>query len=346
MKKMILASITGTLLWTTTAFAYPAIQVYVDGQAVSFDQPPVIIDDRTLVPMRAIFQALGSEVTWSEPTQTITSTKNGDTVVLKIGEAGLYKNGTLVYTMAVPAQIVNDRTMVPVRAIAEAFDAEVGWDPQGYVVTVLSSQAATENGYSTTVEAEDGTTVLSFQMNFAQSSSSYGDKMEKTMSEEAETLAEDFIDTYGKQAKTEYASAKAKGVSFSPYSYVGSYEITRQDSAFVSFYGTSTQYIGGSQTKRGCISHTFSASTGKELALSDIVDDSQKELEAFWETSFGALIEEKPASFYSNAEDRLEQYMDEVGFYLTKDGIGFYLPPETIAPNETGIVSFSVKYEL
>ena len=346
MKKKIFACIIGALLWTTTAFAYPAIQVYVDGQAVSFDQPPVIIDDRTLVPMRAIFQALGSEVTWSEPTRTITSTKNGDTIVLKIGEEGLYKNGSLVYTMAVPAQIINGRTLVPVRAIAEAFDAEVGWDPQGYVVTVLSSQAASERNYSTIVKAEDGTTVLSFQMNFAQSSNSYAEKMEKTMSGEAESLAKDFIDTYGKQAKNEYASAKAKGASFSPYYYVGSYEITREDSAFVSFYGTNTQYTGGSQTKSGCISHTFSASTGKELALSDVVHDSEKEIQAFLETSFGALIDEKPTAFYADAKKRLESSLDEVGYYLTKDGIAFYLSPETIAPKEAGIVSFTLKIEL
>lgn len=346
MKKMILASIIGTLLWTTTAFAYPAIQVYVDGKAVSFDQPPVIINDRTLVPMRAIFQALGSEVTWSEPTKTITSTKNGDTIVLKIGEEGLYKNGALVYTMAVPAQIISDRTMVPLRAIAEAFDAEVGWDPQGYVVTVVSSQGASEKAYTTTVKAEDGTTVLSFQMDFAQSGGNYGDKMQKTMFDEGKTISEGFINTYGKQAKTEYASAKAKGASFSPYYYVGSYEITRDDSELVSYFGTSTQFTGTSETKSGCTSHTFSASTGKELALTDIVDDSKAELQAFWKTSFGALIKEKPASFYSNAEERLEKAMDKVGFYLTKDGIGFYLPPETIAPKEAGIVSFTVKYDI
>lgn len=346
MKKIILASIAASFLWTTTAFAYPAIQVFVDGQGISFDQPPVIVEDRTLVPMRAIFQALGSEVAWSESDQTITSTRNGDTVVLKIGDSGLYKNGQLKYTMAVPARIMNERTLVPLRAVAEAFDAQVGWDPQGYVVTVISSQAEAENSNTTTVKADDGTVVLSFRMDIPKSKGSYASQMEKTLNEEAKALTKAFVDTYGKKAQTEYESDKAKGTSFSPYYYVGSYEITREDSKLVSFYGTSTQYTGELQGQRACTSHTFSATNGKELALSDIIADSNKELQAFWKTSFGALIDEKPSNFYSDAKVRLEKNMDIVGFYVTKDGLGFYLPPETIAPNDGGIISFTVKYNL
>ncbi|MDD3393759.1 MAG: stalk domain-containing protein [Anaerotignum sp.] len=342
MKKSFLAMMVAALFFAVPAVASPTIQVYVDGQAVSFDQPPVIIDDRTLVPMRAIFQALGSEVAWSEPDQTITSTKNGDTLVLKIGDAGLYKNGQLVYTMAVPARIISDRTMVPVRAIAESFDAEVGWDPVGYVITIISAEGAAEYNDSTTIEADDGTTVLSYKMNFVPSNSAYADEIQKTLMAEARAFVED----YGKKAKTEYAAAKAKGNSFIPYSFVGSYEMTRDDSKLISFYGTSTQYTGGSQSVKVCTSHTFSAKTGKELALSDVIEDSEAEIQDFWSSSLGKLIDAKPESFYSDAKSRLERYFDEVGYYVTKDGIAFYLPPETIAPKEAGIVSFTMKIEL
>lgn len=338
-------ALTVSFLFATSAFAHPPINVYVDSQAVSFDQAPIIINDRTLVPMRAIFQALGSEVSWYEPTKTVTSTKDGDSFVLVIGQTGLYKNGQLVYSMDVPAQIVNDRTMVPVRAIAEAFDAEVNWDPVGYVITIFSAEDATQNSYSTTVEAEDGTVVLSYKMSLAQSSNQYAAQMEKVLLAEAEELAKDFVNTYGAKAKKDYEGAKAAGNSFAPYYSVGSYEITREDSALVSFYGTSTGYTGGSETVRSCSSHTFSAKNGKEQKLSDLIDDSQKEIEAFWSTSFGTLIDEKPTGFYSDAKKRLEKCMDKVGFYLTADGIAFYLPPETIAPKEAGIISFTMKYE-
>ncbi len=345
MKKTVLVgAVAVVLFFATSVFAYPSIKVFVDGQAVSFDQAPVIIDDRTLVPMRAIFQALGSEVSWYEPTKTVTSTKDGDTFVLVIGQTGLYKNGQLVYTMDVPARIMNGRTMVPVRAIAEAFDAEVGWDPAGYVINIFSGEDEVQNSYSTTVLADDGTVVLSFDMSVSKSSSKYAEKMEKILMAEAEEIAEDFINDYGTKAKKEYASAK--GTSFTPYTYQGSYELTRDDSELVSFYGTSTQYTGGSETARSCFSHTFYAKSGEEVELFTLIGDTKAEMEEFWITSFGALIDEKPAGFYADAKKRLESCVDEVGYYLTKDGIAFYLPPETIGPKEAGIISFTIKTEL
>jgi hypothetical protein len=341
-KRLLTAVVTVFLLFATSVFAYPPIKVYVDSQAVSFDQAPVIIDDRTLVPMRAIFQALGSEVSWYEPTKTVTSTKDGDTFVLVIGQTGLYKNGQLVYTMDVPARIINDRTMVPVRAIAEAFDAEVNWDPVGYEINIFSGEDETQNGYSTAVLADDGTVVLSFHMSIPQSSGKYAEKIEKTLLAEAEKIGEDFINDYGAKAKKEYEGAKA----FTPYTYQGSYEMTRDDSELVSYFGTSTQFTGTSETNKDCFSHTFYAKSGEEVDLFTLIADTKGEMEEFWITSFGALIDEKPSGFYADAKKRLESSVDEVGYYLTADGIAFYLPPETIAPKEAGIVSFTMKIEL
>lgn len=343
-KKLLVGLAAASLFVATPAFAHPAIQVYVDGQTITFDQAPVIVDDRTLVPMRAIFQALGSTVAWSEPEQLITSTKGGDTVVLKIGEAGLFKNGQLVYTMDVPARIMNDRTMVPLRAIAQAFDAEVDWDGVGYVITINSKKAVTDTDYTTEVKATDGTVVLTYQMEFAKSGNAYADNMQTIMKEDAKTTAKAFVEAYGDKAKADYEKARNGG--FAPYSFVGSYEITREDSKYVSFYGTSSQYTGGGSAVKSSSSHTFFAQNGKEAVLSDIVKDGNEELEDFLTTSFEALIDAKPTSFYSDAKKRLERALDEVDFYLTKDGIAFYLPAETIAPKDAGVVSFTLKFEL
>lgn len=69
------------------ALAHPPITVYVDQQEVVFaDQAPVIVDDRTLVPMRKIFEAMDADVTWDEPSQTITSTRGSDVVTMTIGQ--------------------------------------------------------------------------------------------------------------------------------------------------------------------------------------------------------------------------------------------------------------------
>ena len=111
------------------------ITVTVNGQKLSFDQPPVIVDDRTLVPLRAIFETLGATVEWEQSTQTVTSKRSNTTISLTIGDNNLYKNGSAV-ALDVPAQLINDHTMIPVRAVAEAFGAKVDWNGDSQTVTI------------------------------------------------------------------------------------------------------------------------------------------------------------------------------------------------------------------
>ncbi|MBQ2680066.1 MAG: leucine-rich repeat protein [Firmicutes bacterium] len=127
------------------------ITVYVNGNKVSFDQPPIIKDDRTLVPMRAIFEAMGAKVDWEKDTKTVKSEKGNDSVSIKIGEKTLYKNGTPI-EIDVPAQIVNDRTLVPIRAISEAYGCKVDWDGAAKKVTVETVEEAPENAPAETAE--------------------------------------------------------------------------------------------------------------------------------------------------------------------------------------------------
>ncbi|MBQ3110725.1 MAG: copper amine oxidase N-terminal domain-containing protein [Clostridia bacterium] len=77
--------------------------------------------------MRAIFEALGAEVSWDNDTRTAIGKKGNVEVKITIGENVLYKNGEAI-TLDAPAEITNDRTMVPVRAISEAFGCTVNWD--------------------------------------------------------------------------------------------------------------------------------------------------------------------------------------------------------------------------
>lgn len=114
---------------------YPEISVKVDGGKVYFDQLPQIINDRTLVPLRAIFEALGAEVNWDAPTRTVTATKGETQISLAIDSNQLYVNGT-AKTIDVPATIINDRTMVPVRAISEALSCNVEWKPDTRTVMI------------------------------------------------------------------------------------------------------------------------------------------------------------------------------------------------------------------
>ena len=100
-----------------------------------YGQTPVIVNDRTLVPLRAIFEAMGAEVAWDDATKTVNATREDTTISLTIGSDQLYVNGEAV-TIDVPAQIINDRTMIPVRAIAESFGCNVNWNQKAKRVAI------------------------------------------------------------------------------------------------------------------------------------------------------------------------------------------------------------------
>ena len=114
------------------------IQVKLDGKTLSFDVPPQIINDRTMVPLRAIFEALGATVDWNQETKTVTSTKGDTTIKLTIDSNTMYVNDNTV-TLDSPACVVDDRTLVPVRAISEAYNTKVDWNGDTRTVVISSN---------------------------------------------------------------------------------------------------------------------------------------------------------------------------------------------------------------
>ncbi len=106
--------------------AQDGIAVFANGEQVDFAQPPVVENDRTLVGMRAVFEALGAEIQWNGETQTVTAKKDDRTIILQIGSNVMLVNDTSVELDA-PAELINDNTMVPLRAVSEALNAKVNW---------------------------------------------------------------------------------------------------------------------------------------------------------------------------------------------------------------------------
>ena len=111
------------------------VEVAVNGYPVYFDQNPVVKDGRTLVPLRAIFEALGANVQWDAATSTVTATCGDKGIMLSIGSNAMYVNSSTI-TLDTPAEIIGGRTMVPVRAISEAFGCTVNWDASARKVLI------------------------------------------------------------------------------------------------------------------------------------------------------------------------------------------------------------------
>ena len=119
----------------TVKKAQEKVSVKINGKLISFDQDPVIHEGRTLVPLRAIFEELGAEVDWDGDTQTVTAYKDGITVSMRIGTTNMAVDDK-VLVLDVAAMLINGRTLVPARAVSEAFKCKVDWDAQTRTVII------------------------------------------------------------------------------------------------------------------------------------------------------------------------------------------------------------------
>lgn len=102
----------------------------VNGETRENDVQPMIIDGRTLVPVRCISESFGEEVSWDADTKTVSV---GSEISIVIGDKNITVGGEKK-EIDVPAAIYESRTFVPLRAIAEALGKSVTWDERGLIV--------------------------------------------------------------------------------------------------------------------------------------------------------------------------------------------------------------------
>lgn len=139
-----------------TALPNNAIRVVVDNKELS--ATGVSIDGRTLIPLRALGEALGAKVDWNAAKQEIRiekmlyqadsrgiTSESNRIIIMNVGSKQILKNGT-GQDIDVAPQIINGSTMVPVRAVTDFLEATVNWDDASRTVTVQASMATTAEG--------------------------------------------------------------------------------------------------------------------------------------------------------------------------------------------------------
>lgn len=113
------------------------MQITIDGMPLHTDVAPKLVNNRTLVPVRAIFEAVGAELDWDPHQNMVVATKDHINIKLIINASHAYVNDELI-TLDSPAIIVNNRTMVPLRFIAESLGGNVDWDSISRTVIITS----------------------------------------------------------------------------------------------------------------------------------------------------------------------------------------------------------------
>lgn len=130
--------------YTATVTAQPKeITVLYNNKKVVFDQPPVAESGRTLVPFRAVFEAMGADVDWIGESRTAVGVRGNTIIALQLGNNIANVNNKKI-TLDVPANAINGRTLVPLRFVAESLGALVDWDGNTRTVTI---DELTEEGY-------------------------------------------------------------------------------------------------------------------------------------------------------------------------------------------------------
>lgn len=127
MKKLFLFIIMSALFLTSTAFALDGISLYINGSKINCDVAPQLVNDRTLCPTRAIFDAFGASVEWDGAKKQVSIKKDDSEILLTVGVKTAYVNSQTVSLDCAPT-IISDRCMVPIRFISETLGCNVKWD--------------------------------------------------------------------------------------------------------------------------------------------------------------------------------------------------------------------------
>lgn len=140
------------------------VDIVIDGEELNLDVAPQIIDGRVMVPVRGVLESLGALVKWDDETQTVSARKSSKTVTMEIGshdvildkgetnDDGSAKTETIETDVA--AQLVSDRTLVPLRVISEAMGCDVDWNDETYTVSITTDSSGDESRKSNKVSVD------------------------------------------------------------------------------------------------------------------------------------------------------------------------------------------------
>ena len=158
MKRKISAMIFGVIsaaAFGVSVHAAQNVNLLINGVSVETDTPAQITaEGRTIVPLRVISESLGADVAWEQDEKKVLVEKNGQILELKIGEKVIYNDGEAMEIDS-PAQIINGRTMVPVRVVSENLGCTVDWDAETKTVFIFPEDYESEGYEEFTTEVVD-----------------------------------------------------------------------------------------------------------------------------------------------------------------------------------------------
>lgn len=328
------------------------IHVFYNDELIIFDVEPVIENGRTLVPFRAIFEAMGCAVSYAEEngTQIVSARRTSDNLFITIGENKMLFNGKEI-ALDVPAKIKDGRTLVPIRAISEAFECEVFWYGDSRTIYIDSpaqcylvfpaklSETVTDDNGNVLVEAVAYYPVIVNPIEIP-----YIDEINSEYKAEAENFIEEA------KAKKEDAELLRSGMGedFRPFAFELTFEQTHNALGEISFTNYKYINVGGMHPTTILESRNFCIGLEEERSLSKVID--QAALEVSLTDYVVNLFVEKLGEIDPELKDvytyeYILEYIGYLQFYITNNSVVLYFNQGEITPYALGIIKVEIPYD-
>ena len=327
------------------------LDVLYNDDTVDFDVEPVIENGRTLVPLRAIFETMGCAVYYSEENgkQTVSARRANDNLLLTIGENKMYFNGKEI-TLDVPAKIKDGRTLVPLRAISEAFECEVDWvgDTKNiYIYSPVSAYTVHSQKLTETITDDNGNVLIEAVAYYPVIENPNNNPTFDTINFDYKWDADKFIEEARAKKEDALILREQMGDAFTPFVYELTFEQTYRIWGYLSF--TNHKYInaGGVHPTKTMESRTYCTSDKAEMSVSEVLIEERlgASLTEYVTNLFVEKFKEiAPESLDTLTYDYISEYLGYVQFYLTKNSLVLYFNQGEIAPYALGVISVEIPY--
>lgn len=355
--KKTMCAILGAALVLSGASAVSAqdekITVNLNGETLSFDVNPIIENDRTLVPFRTIFEKLDCAVSYSEydGEQVVTAERGSKYISLTIGEKTMFAGGEEI-TLDVAPKVVNDRTLIPLRAVSESLDCRVDWLGDINTVAIYKDEGqfpVTSGNLDKTVTADDGTNLMTISCAYPIIGG--GNDLNKDfiakINEEYKTRAQNYM----AETEKEYA-ADAKDLikemgaeTYRPMNFCLSFEVNTNRKNLLSITMFDYRNFNGAHPTTTCDSKNYQMADCKELALTDALGQEQKDIDNGIIEAFNQWYKDNEVEITDDMTADLEKEAPNVNWEIHDDSILFYFNQYQIAPYAYGMPAVEVPYD-
>jgi len=132
-----------------------AVSLIINDKTLNPKVPPIIMQGTTLVPARAVFEEMGAKVTWNKSAQQVTVTSAKNTIVLVINSEFAVVNGKKE-KLLMPAKIINENTMIPLRFVSEKMGLDVKWNSASYEIKISEKKTETDTSQDNNTNTSSG----------------------------------------------------------------------------------------------------------------------------------------------------------------------------------------------